>query len=90
MQFKNRYGISNTFQENVSLEIKTRRIQYLLSHTQFDEPKQHFTEHDWAEFDFVNDMRIYSSRYLELSNILGINFGAILFFTAFKNLYWFS
>ena len=67
--------------------LKTRRVEYTLEYFRGrGEPK---TIRDVADLSFINEMRFQSTRFIWVSNILGINCAVFSYLGAFRHLRWY-
>lgn len=88
-QFSNNYNSENElYDKNLSVILKTKRVEYVTTLPRFDAPDEivdRMSMIEQAEYNFVNDIKLWGQKYAVLSCTLGINFSVLLFYTIFRN-----
>lgn len=88
-QYSRRYNKNNPLVDpDVDNIMKSKRVEYVMTLPRFsfpDEIVDQMSPSERAEFNLVNEFKLYGQKYLLLSSIFGMNVGALAFITLFKN-----
>ena len=88
-QFSRKYNKQNQLVDHdIDNIMKSKRVEYVLTLPRFNFPKekvQLMTPAERAEFNLVNEFKLYGQKYALISSLVGVNIGALAFITIFKN-----